>query len=89
MTTTFKVHFDGTVLVPEQPIDLPIGQSVNVRVEDVPLPPTGNATVAALLAAIRSTPPVSAEDIAELERLIAEGRQPIRFEGIFDEPGGA
>ena len=115
MTRTLRVHFDGVVLVPEQPVDLPIGKSVEVHItepssssielgtpaavlaalhgppylssETVPLPPTGNATVAAVFAAMRSTPPVSEEDVAELERMIEEGRQPIRYGGIFDEPG--
>ena len=32
MTTKLRVHFDGRVLVPEEPVDLPIGESVEIRV---------------------------------------------------------
>jgi hypothetical protein len=87
MTTTFKVHYDGSVLVPEQPVDLPIGRSVEVRVQEIPASPGGIGTAAALLAAVRATPPVTAEDAAALEHAIAAGRLPVRPGGIFDEPG--
>lgn len=33
MTGKFRVHFDGKVLVPDEPVDLPIGRSLNVRIE--------------------------------------------------------
>jgi len=29
----FKAHFDGKVLIPDEPLDLPRGQSLVVRVE--------------------------------------------------------
>lgn len=29
---TIKAHFDGKVFVPEEPVDLPSGQSVNIPV---------------------------------------------------------
>ena len=31
MTTTLRVHFDGKVLVPEEPVDLPVGESMEVQ----------------------------------------------------------
>jgi len=33
MSTTFTAHFDGHVIVPDQPISLPIGQKLQLRVE--------------------------------------------------------
>lgn len=33
MTKSITVHFDGHVLVPEEPIDLPIGQTFKVHVQ--------------------------------------------------------
>lgn len=32
MTTRLKAHFDGNVLVPDQPVDLPIGCPLEVEV---------------------------------------------------------
>jgi hypothetical protein len=77
MRTRFRVHFDGRVLVPEEPIDLPIGQSVEIRVgvatcESVGAPGTPSAVLAAAL----SEPHVSSDDVAELERTIADSKLP-------------
>jgi hypothetical protein len=84
MTKMFRGHFDGKVLVPEQPVDLPVGKSMEFRVDD-----TGgvsaNRTVADLLLAIRSGPRVTKEDTDELERLIAEHAVPVEPGGVFDE----
>jgi hypothetical protein len=33
MTTTITAHFDGQFIVPDQPVDLPIGQSLRISVE--------------------------------------------------------
>ena len=44
--------------------------------------PLGSA--AAVLQAMGEPPHLSAEDIGELERTIAAGKQPVRHEGIFD-----
>jgi hypothetical protein len=75
MTTKLRVHFDGRVLVPEEPVDLPIGQSVEIRVglatrEDGGAP----GTPAAVLAAAISEPHVSSEDVSELEHSIADSK---------------
>ncbi|HET6387287.1 MAG TPA: hypothetical protein VFJ58_28180 [Armatimonadota bacterium] len=32
MTTTFRAHFDGSVLVPEEPVDLPLGEVLQFEV---------------------------------------------------------
>jgi len=35
MSTVFSAHFDGRVIVPDEPVSLPIGQKLQLRV-DVP-----------------------------------------------------
>jgi hypothetical protein len=34
MTTTLRARFDGKVLIPEEPVDLPTDRVLEVRVED-------------------------------------------------------
>ena len=36
--TTLRVHFDGRVLVPDEPVDLPQGRTLEVDVHDGPSP---------------------------------------------------
>ncbi len=36
--TTINVHFDGKVLVPDQPVDIPPGSAFIARLEPVPPP---------------------------------------------------
>jgi hypothetical protein len=33
MSTVFSGHFDGRVIVPDEPVSLPVGQRLSVRVE--------------------------------------------------------
>jgi predicted DNA-binding antitoxin AbrB/MazE fold protein len=78
MTMKFRVHFDGRVLVPEEPVDLPVGESVEIRVrlaanEHVAAPGMPSAVLAAAL----SEPHISSEHVAELERNIAESKLPL------------
>lgn len=51
MTATLRVHFDGKVLIPEQPVDLPIGRTLEVQVSEVQ---------------DASTPPAPLEKLADL-----------------------
>jgi hypothetical protein len=89
MTKVFRGHYDGTALIPEQPVDLPIGQSMEVHVQNIPVAPLGNATAVALLAAVQSGPRVTPEDTTELERAIAELPTLESAGGtVFDEPAG-
>jgi hypothetical protein len=50
---TIKCHFDGKVLVPDEPVSLPVNQSMNVVVEEPEFafidPPGGPATVGNLI----------------------------------------
>ncbi|MCY3019073.1 MAG: hypothetical protein NTW87_08595 [Planctomycetota bacterium] len=36
MTTHLKAHYDGRVLVPEQPVDLPVGRRLEIQVIAAP-----------------------------------------------------
>jgi hypothetical protein len=56
--TTVKAHFDGRVFIPEQPVDLLVGQAV-----EIPIPPPAKASrptclggLAAVLEALPSNP---------------------------------
>lgn len=33
MTTTIRCHFDGKVLIPDEPVDLPVDKPLTIRVE--------------------------------------------------------
>jgi predicted DNA-binding antitoxin AbrB/MazE fold protein len=58
---TIKAHYDGKVFVPDEPVDLPTGESVTVTVQA-----GGGKTAADLLRFIEQNPDVSAmwEEIA-------------------------
>ncbi|MFO0788763.1 MAG: hypothetical protein U0805_04845 [Pirellulales bacterium] len=36
MSTSFSAHFDGRVIVPDQPVSLPVGQKLQIIVEAAP-----------------------------------------------------
>ena len=83
MTTTLRARFDGNVLVPIGPVDLPTDRELEIEVSDPAKPIPG--TAAAILEALRTLPKLSAEDVDALERSIEEGKLPVRDEGIFDD----
>jgi hypothetical protein len=39
MTRTIKAHFDGRVFVPDEPVNLPSGHSVEINVQSSPAVP--------------------------------------------------
>ena len=85
MTTTLRVHFDGSVLVPEEPVDLPIGESVEIFVGGGARESAGAyGTPSAVLAAALSEPHVSNEDVAALEQAIASSKLTPRSGVDFD-----
>lgn len=64
MTSILRVHFDGRVLVPEEPVDLPVGQVLEVQVTR-PLPrPGGSLSGLAELARGFPADPDSPGDVA-------------------------
>ena len=86
MTTTLRARFDGKVLVPLDPVDLPQGRVLEVQVREeagADGPPPGSR--AALLQLMEEPRIATPEDIDELERLIENGKLPVRHGGVFDE----
>jgi hypothetical protein len=83
--TTLRARFDGKVLVPEGPVDLPTGPLLKVQVDlaDPADPPPGSP--AAILKALEGLAKLSPEDMAEFERTIEEGKDPVNYGGAFDE----
>jgi hypothetical protein len=70
VTKILKGHFDGKVIVPETPVDLPRNQRLTIRVEsDEPEDPA-HGTVAYLMKHL--TTPISDEDAVLMRRAIDE-----------------
>jgi hypothetical protein len=84
MTTKLRVQFDGKTLVPLEPVDLPTGQVLDVEVRETQKPANEDRRNA-ILKVLQAVPPISAEDAAELERLIEEGQSPAEGKGAFDD----
>ena len=36
MAISFRAHFDGKVIVPDEPVDLPVDQPLNIEAQPVP-----------------------------------------------------
>jgi hypothetical protein len=81
--TRLRAHFDGKVLIPEGPVDLPQDRVLDIEVRDAADPPLGSG--AAILRAVRSPPHVTREDVQALEDAIREGQRPADMRGCFDE----
>jgi hypothetical protein len=47
--TAIKAHFDGKVLVPEEPVDLPLNRTLIVHVETEATPPAGKVPLRPLI----------------------------------------
>lgn len=80
---TLRARYDGKVLVPEGPVDLPTGQLLELSVTDIESSSRGSPS--AIAEALRSLEPIQPEDKEELERLIEEGKLPVNYRGAFDE----
>jgi hypothetical protein len=81
MTTKFKARFDENALVPLGPVILPQDEILDIEV----LPTTASGSAARILRAMHEEPHVSSEDVKELERLIDQGKLPVRYDGAFDD----
>jgi hypothetical protein len=82
--TRLRAKFDGKVIVPEGPVDLPTGELLDVSVDlaaHAELPPGSPARI---LKTLMSIPTVTPEEAAEFERAIEEGKLPLRSRGEFD-----
>ena len=77
-----RARFDGKVLVPVDPVDLPRDRILDVQVSDEQ-PPAGS--VEAILRAVNEGPHVDRETVDEMERAIEAARLPVEFKGGFDD----
>jgi hypothetical protein len=84
MTTKFRAQFDGKALIPLDPVDLPTGQILEIEAT-TEAAELRKGSPEALLKLMRELPPISSEAMDELERVIEEGRMPVRYEGVFDD----
>jgi hypothetical protein len=80
--TLLRAHFDGKVLVPHEPVDLPQGTELQLQVTEVEFP---RGSPQAILKAMSEPPHVTREDIEALEKAIEEGKLPPTDKGCFDE----
>jgi predicted DNA-binding antitoxin AbrB/MazE fold protein len=83
MTTKFRAQFDGKALIPLDPVDLPTGQILEIEAQEVEGLRRGSPEL--LLKVMRELPKLTKEDTDELERMIEEGKLPVRYDGIFDD----
>jgi hypothetical protein len=87
MTTKLRAQFDGKTLVPLEPVDLPIGEVLEVEVRETETASHLRKGSPELLLRIMDTlPKLTREDVEALERSIKEGQIPMRYNGVFDEP---
>ena len=80
--STVKARFDGKVFVPEKPVQIPVGEIVEIQYPDAPAKELGTAM--RVLYAMKTLPKVPSEDVAEMERLIEEGMSKAGYVGVFD-----
>ncbi|HWE96967.1 MAG TPA: hypothetical protein VG269_23600 [Tepidisphaeraceae bacterium] len=70
---TFRAHFDGKAIVPDEPINLPKGTAVVVHVELIPSSNTLRGTPGPSL--LRFAGAISPEDLRVMQEAIDEGRE--------------
>ena len=83
MVTTLRAKFDGKVLIPVEPVDLPTGKELEIQVNENPGPRPGSPE--AISALLDRMPVLPAEDVEELNRALEEAKRPPRDKKLFDE----
>lgn len=83
MTTKLRVRYDGSTLVPLEPVDFPAGSVLDVELSDAPKSDSESAQRA--LNTIWSHPKVDPKTIDDLIGIIAGGRVAGRIGGVFDD----
>jgi hypothetical protein len=79
---TYKGVAKGKIIELEEALPYSDGQAVSVSVEALH-PDLQPGSAAAILKVMRSLPDLNPDDIDELERLIRQGRLPVRMQGEF------
>ena len=77
-----RARYDGKVLIPLDPVDLPIDRALELEVREATDPPRGSAQ--ALLQAMRQAPHLQPGDAEALMEAIESGKLPPQQGGIFD-----
>lgn len=79
---TLKGIAKGRIIELEEPLPYSEGQPVSVSIE--PFGPENQpGSPAAILKVLRDLPHISAEAVDELERVIEQGKLPVRMQGEF------
>jgi hypothetical protein len=81
---TYKGVAKGKIIELEEALPYSDGQAVSVSVEALH-PDLQPGSAAAILRVMRSLPDLNPDDIDELERLIRQGRLPVRMQGEFEK----
>lgn len=82
---TVRARYDGKNFVPIDPVDLPKDQIVELEIRAESQEPLRKGSPEALRQLMRQIPPLEPGDAAALEAAIEAGKQPIRYDHIFDE----
>ena len=81
---TYKGVAKGKIIELEEALPYSDGQAVSVSVEALH-PDLQPGSTAAILKVMRGLPDLNPDDIDELERLIRQGRLPVRMQGEFEK----
>jgi hypothetical protein len=81
---TYKGVAKGKIIELEEALPYSDGQAVSVSVEALQ-PDLQPGSAVAILKVMRSLPDLNPDDIDELERLIRQGRLPVRMQGEFEK----
>ena len=81
---TYKGVAKGKIIELEEALPYSDGQAVSVSVEALH-PDLQPGSAAAILKVMHSLPNLNPDDVDELERLIRQGRLPVRMQGEFEK----
>jgi hypothetical protein len=84
VTMTYKGVAKGKIIELEKALPYSDGQAVSVSVEALH-PELQPGSAAGILKVMRNLPDLNPHDVDELERLIRQGRLPVRIKGEFEK----
>jgi hypothetical protein len=76
-----RAHFNGTVLVPLDRVDLPTDRVLEIEVTDSGQPRRGSPAL--LLNTLSQAPHIPSADVDDLERAIEASKVPVRYDDVF------